>query len=180
MIYLKRFWKIIINSFLIFIISGILHFGYSLFPNCITSLFFPVNESIWEHNKIIIGAYLIWGLITMLIFRKNKKNIIFSTSISAIFCSILVMLIFTPVYFWILNTKDNIIVTFIIFLIAIIISQILNQYLLSSTYKPKLEKIGFIIYLIVILFNIYLTYNPIKIPIFFDYNKNIYGIAKNK
>lgn len=35
-----------------------LHFVYDLLPNVVTALFSPVNESIWEHLKLIYWPYL--------------------------------------------------------------------------------------------------------------------------
>lgn len=35
-----------------------LHFLYELLPNPVTALFSPVNESIWEHLKLIYWPYL--------------------------------------------------------------------------------------------------------------------------
>ena len=46
-------WKVI-SCIGIFLLSALLHFIYDWFPSFFTSLFFPVNESIWEHNKITI------------------------------------------------------------------------------------------------------------------------------
>ena len=48
-------WKII-SCIGIFLLSVLFHFIYDWFPNFFTSLFSPVNESIWEHNKIIVGS----------------------------------------------------------------------------------------------------------------------------
>ena len=35
-----------------------LHFLYALLPNPVTALFSPVNESLWEHGKILFWPYL--------------------------------------------------------------------------------------------------------------------------
>ena len=35
-----------------------LHFLYDLLPNPVTALFSPVNESLWEHGKILFWPYL--------------------------------------------------------------------------------------------------------------------------
>ncbi len=35
-----------------------LHFLYDLFPNAVTAIISPVNESIWEHLKLIYWPYL--------------------------------------------------------------------------------------------------------------------------
>ena len=168
-------WKII-SALGIFLLSSLFHFMYVWFPNFFTSLIFPVNESIWEHNKIIIGGFLVFALIEKLYYKK-RKNALFAGFISSIFCALLVMVIFTPVYFLILKTQDNIFVTFIIFFIAILISEYVNYKLLLKDYNPILEKIAVIGFILVFIINAILTYNPLPIGIFYDYNKNIYGIG---
>ena len=56
----------------IFLLSFISHFAYELFPNIIFSFIFPVNESIWEHMKIIFTSTLIYGIIDYLLLKKYK------------------------------------------------------------------------------------------------------------
>ena len=44
-------------------LAGIgLHFVFDLWPSLLTEFFAPVNESIWEHIKIIFWPYLLAGL----------------------------------------------------------------------------------------------------------------------
>ncbi len=167
-------WKII-SIVGIFLVSALLHFIYDWFPNFFTSLFFPVNESIWEHNKIIVGSFLILAIIEK-IYYKKRKNVIFAEVISALVCMTLVMLIFTPVYLYILKTNDNMIVTFAIFIIAITISQIVSYHLLQKEYYPRLEELGVILFVIFFLINIIFTYYPPKFAIFYDYTNQIYGL----
>lgn len=38
--------------------GAFLHFLYELFPNLLTALIAPVNESLWEHVKILLWPYL--------------------------------------------------------------------------------------------------------------------------
>ena len=167
-------WKFI-SVLLIFLLSALFHFIYDWFPNFFTSLFFPVNESIGEHNKIIVGSFLFWAIIEK-IYYKKKKNVIFAESISSLVCMILVMLIFTPVYLYILKTNDNMIVTFGIFILAIIISQIVSYKLLQKEYYSKLEELGIILFVIFFLINIIFTYYPPKVALFYDYTNKIYGL----
>ena len=54
-------WKVI-SVILIFLFSSLFHFIYDWFPTFFTSLFFPVNESIWEHNKIIVMSFLVLAI----------------------------------------------------------------------------------------------------------------------
>ena len=167
-------WKVI-SVVGIFLFSALFHFIYDWFPNFFTSLFFPVNESIGEHNKIIVGSFLFWAIIEK-IYYKKKKNVIFAESISSLVCMILVMLIFTPVYLYILKTNDNMIVTFGIFILAIIISQIVSYKLLQKEYYSKLEELGIILFVIFFLINIIFTYYPPKVALFYDYTNKLYGL----
>lgn len=96
MMTLKK-WKFI-SVLLIFLLSALFHFIYDWFPNFFTSLFFPVNESIWEHNKIIVASFLVLAIIEK-IYYKKEKNVIFAEALSSLVCMILVMLIFTPIIY---------------------------------------------------------------------------------
>ena len=167
-------WKVI-SVILIFLFSSLFYFIYDWFPTFFTSLFFPVNESIWEHNKIIVASFLILAIIEK-IYYKKRKNVIFAEAISSLVCMVLVMLIFTPIYLYILNTNDNMIVTFAIFIFAIIVSQIVSYRLFQKDYNPKLEEFGVILFAIFFLINIIFTYYPPRFALFYDYSNQIYGL----
>ena len=167
-------WKVI-SVILIFLFSSLFHFIYDWFPTFFTSLFFPVNESIWEHNKIIVMSFLVLAIFEKLHYKK-RKNVIFTECISSLVCMILVMLIFTPVYLYILKTNDNMIVTFAIYIFAISISQIISYKLLQKEYNPKLEEFGVILFVIFFLINIIFTYYPPKLAIFYDFVHKIYRL----
>lgn len=167
-------WKVI-SVILIFLFSSLFHFIYNWFPTFFTSLFFPVNESIWEHNKIIVMSFLVLAIFEKLYYKK-RKNVIFTECISSLVCMILVMLIFTPVYLYILKTNDNMIVTFAIYIFAISISQIISYKLLQKEYNPKLEEFGVILFVIFFLINIIFTYYPPKLALFYDFVHKIYSL----
>lgn len=173
---LKKWKKI--SCIGIFLISALLYFIYDWFPNFLTSLFFPVNESIWEHNKIIVGAFFIWAIVEKAYFKKSK-NIFFSESIASLICILLVLSIFTPVYLYLLKTKDNMLITFAIYLFSIFLSQIISYHLLQKNSNSKLEKGGICLFLLLIVLNMIFTYFPLKIAIFYDFAKNGYGIFYN-
>ena len=52
---------------------------YDIFPNTIFSILFPVNESIWEHMKLLVTPVLIFSIFEYIIYR--KKNIPFNNFI---------------------------------------------------------------------------------------------------
>lgn len=166
-------WKIL-SPFLIFLLSAILHFGYDVFPNSVTALFFPVNESIWEHNKIIFGAFFLWMVIDTILFKKKWR--ITANIISAISCSFLVMSIFSFVFFILLNKQDNMIITFIIYFICIVLAQFVNFFLQEKDKVGKYNTIGIILWILILSLNAYLTFYPLKTGLFYDYENNGYGI----
>ena len=47
----------ILSVFIIFLLMFPLHYVYDKFPNSLTSIFCPVNESIWEHLKLIFTSF---------------------------------------------------------------------------------------------------------------------------
>lgn len=59
-----RHWdKSLLLSLLLTILTGVgLHGLFDLWPSIITEFFAPVNESLWEHMKLLYWPYLLAGL----------------------------------------------------------------------------------------------------------------------
>ena len=64
----------VLSVFAIFLLCFITHFLYNWFPNTVFSIFFPVNESIWEHMKMMTSSILIWSVLEYF-FPDQKRNI---------------------------------------------------------------------------------------------------------
>lgn len=56
MIYPKR--QMILTCAAAILAGCVLHFVYGWLPNAVTALFSPVNESLWEHLKLVFWPYL--------------------------------------------------------------------------------------------------------------------------
>lgn len=151
--------RIFIGTLLILLLSSLYHFIYDWFPNMYTSFLFPINESIWEHNKMILLAFLTWTLLES-IFLKDSKNPLFKNLVACIICIILVLSVFTPVFFFILDSQDNILVTLVIYVISIMTSLWLSEFIKLKSSKPlELLSIGGFVTLIV-TFAILTYYHP--------------------
>ena len=90
----------IIGVFLIFIFSFVSHFMYEWFPNTLFSILFPVNESIWEHMKLIVTPVLIFSLIEYIVYKRKNisyNNFILSYAISMILGIIIYLMIYLPI-----------------------------------------------------------------------------------
>ena len=92
-------------TFLIIILSVVCHFVYTWCPNFITSIFFPVNESIWEHMKIIFTSICIASIIEYFIYKFNKIKVNnFLISIPVV--SIIGIIIYLTIYLIISKNKN--------------------------------------------------------------------------
>ena len=92
----------IISVFVIFILSFISHFMYDIFSNNLFSIIFPVNESIWEHMKLISTPVLIFCIFEYILYKKKDiefNNFILSYSISIIIGIIFYLIIYLPIHY---------------------------------------------------------------------------------
>lgn len=170
----------IIAIIAIFIISFGSHFIYDVFPNTITSIFFPVNESIWEHMKILTTSILIYSPIDYILLKNNNikfNNFILQLVLTSIISIPIYLIIYLPLYNII---GENLFISIFLLLITyIIIEYISYQILQKEKYHiPNMISILLII-TIYIIYTIF-TYNPPKYYIFYDTLTQHYGIPLNK
>lgn len=166
----------IISTILIFGLCFVTHNLYTWIPSLLVSIFFPVNESIWEHMKMLFTTILIYHLFEYIyLFLKGiKVNNYCIASFTCSFISIpIYLLIFLPFYY---SIGDNMIIIFIILFITIYLTQILHSFI-TNIRNIKYQNILSTILIIIcyIIFG-YLTYNPPKTSLFFDTKEEKYGI----
>ena len=173
---IKKF--VIVNSVLIFLFGFITHNLYKWFPSIITVIF-PVNESLFEHLKMIFITPIIVSLI-LYVYSSTKKikynNYFFALMITVISNIAIFYALFLPIYY---RFGQSLIITLIIYFISIVISQIVNAKILNNTKNNTILNIlGCIILVIILAVLVYFTYYPIMDDFFFDPTKEIYGIPK--
>ena len=144
----------ILGVVIITILSFISHFAYDIFPNIIFSFIFPVNESIWEHMKILFNTYFI-PLMQIPLY----------------------LVIYIPLYN-LLGESPFISITLMI--IVYIIGQIVSYNILKEKELKVLNTLSVPIIIIIYLGFIYLTYNPPHKFIFYDILNEKYGINEYK
>ena len=166
----------IISAIGIFLLCFLFHFIYEIMPNSLTAIFFPVNESIWEHQKLMFTSVVMWGIIEYLILEKCKvkyNNFFTSLFISALTIIPIFLIIYLPFYY---KIGPKMFLNIGVMGIAIIISQVISYFILKSKNFGKLNIISFILIIISYIVLAYLTYNPIKCELFFDTQDEKYGI----
>lgn len=166
----------IIATFGIFALMSLFHFAYELFPNTLFAILFPVNESIFEHIKLIFTTFILYGVIDYLLIRKFKlsqNNFFTNLLMSALTCIIVFLIIWLPIYY---KIGENMFITFLILFITIIISQVISYYILKSKNNQLLNYISIAFTIIIMITFAYLTYYPLYHEFFFDPMAEKYGI----
>lgn len=168
----------IISSIFIFLIGFVIHNLYKWCPNIVTLILSPVNESVFEHMKMIYTSYIIWIIIKYLIFKKfniKENNFLFKELLTFLFNIVLFLSIYWPIYS---KFGENMLVTITIYLISIIISQILNYFIEFKKDSNALSIISLIIIFLIYAITTYLTYKPPICKFFLDPTNNSYGLNK--
>ena len=167
--------KIILSSFIIFILSTLFHSLYNYLPCFLTSIIVPVNESIFEHMKMIFTSYMFYLLIKILFNKKRENNLISSFVIASLFNIVIFLIIYIPIY---LLFGEKLVVTLILYFITILISNYLMYKIQNKKINNKINKYSvYIIPLVYIVFTL-LTYFSLKNMLFLDPTSNTYGIIK--
>lgn len=158
-----------------FLFSFLSHNLYDLYPSTLFSIFFPVNESIFEHMKIIATGILFVSLIEYIVYK--FKNIKYNNYILNIFLQITLgiifyLIIFIPLY---LLIGENLFISISLLFITFIFTNYIS-YLILNYKCLKLELISIILITTIYIVFGYLTYNPPHNFIFIDSIDNTYGI----
>ncbi len=160
-----------------FLLAFLTHFLYEWFPNAIFAIFFPVNESIWEHMKMLCTTILLYELIEFIILKVKKmkvNNFLFASFIAAILSIPIYLIMFLPIFY---KIGEKMIITLIIMLITIIITQIIHYKLIN--YKElHLDILSLVFIIITYIVMGILTYYPPEEDLFFDTKNEKYGINK--
>jgi hypothetical protein len=165
----------------LFLLSVPLHFLFEWTGRSpVAGVFSPVNESVWEHLKLIFWPVLIWWVAGWFLFHKrnNKPFVcyIFPCMISEIVC-LLFVTAFHYTYTGAFGTE-----LIVLDIAAVLIAFLLGQYIAFRIYRDS-KPGGFALLIsVVLLFVItalfvYYTFSPPHLPIFLDKNTGSYGIG---
>lgn len=162
---------------LAFLLSFLFHFLYNKIPCFITSIIAPVNESIWQHMKIIFGSILFSGVIQKIIVKVKHlpyRNICISNIIASLLSVPIFLIIYLPIYYTI---GEHLPITLFLMLIVIILSQAITILIIRL---KNLHMENWAILFAIIIYTMFgiLTYNPPKYELFKDSITLNYRIKK--
>lgn len=162
----KQKEALLLSSVWIFFLASLLHFGYSFTGFFPLSFISAVNESVWEHTKIVFFAALFYDI--FLYFRHFKGSPNFIVGLTPSLASILVTIPFLFYgYSGILGFNLLAIDLFIAFLAGYIAQYILMRFSCSSKSLDSYRTFSlFLVAAMIILFFLFTWYPP-NLPLFY-------------
>lgn len=166
--------RTVVGFIFVSIAGSLFHFifqwsGY----NRLAGIFFPVNESVWEHLKLIYLPFLIWTIIEYYILKKDKSNI-FSKAIGTL-CGMATIVIFYYTYTGTSGKNIEFLNIFSFFVGAAVAFAV--DYLMIKSEKLKNNSTaGIIIFIITGAIFVVFTFAPPLIPLFRDPQSLTYGL----
>lgn len=161
------------------IVGSILHFTYDLSKhNKYAGILSAVNESVWEHMKLLVFPSLVWLLIEVP-FIGDNPNFLTAKAVSLI-----TMVLLVPTLFYLIKylfKKSYLIIDILIFYIAVGIGQYLASIILNLEALPKVFNY-FSLVLLICLYGYFLiaTILPGEGDIYIDPNTNKKGIEGHR
>jgi len=159
----------IIGTIFIMIFGTLLHFVYEWSGN----RFFPVNESVWEHLKLLFFPMLLVTIVGYFIFRGKYPNYLCS-KVKGILLSMLFIIVFFYTYTGILGFH----VAFLdigSFFVAVLLGQIYSYFKVTSGNGCS-NAAAFLILLVLSVCFMAFTVVPPRIGLFEDPVTGNYGI----
>ncbi|MCG8483375.1 MAG: DUF6512 family protein [Clostridia bacterium] len=151
--------------FAIFFLAAMIHSAYEITELDFLKPFAPVNESVWEHMKMMLTSGLIWMFYEIYLGLYRYKNYYFARTIGIL---LLVFLIPVLYYGYTAFTGESILVIdILITLIAAAISQwIFYSILNSKNNYSGYNRLSILILIILFILFVWFTYNPPNLKIF--------------
>lgn len=166
--YLKR--RVIIGILFVLVTGTLSHFLYDWSgQNPVVGLFTPINESVWEHMKLLFFPMLLYSLLMILKFRRRYPHIP-----AALFFGIITGTLLVPIFYYaytsILGT-NYLVADIGIFILSIVVSFWLTYKLtLSHRLENHTFVLGFSVCALFLCF-LWFTYHAPNTVIFQDPTK---------
>lgn len=191
----------IFSAIFVMILGTLLHFTYDLSgQNKFIGLFSAVNESTWEHLKLLFFPMLLSILVGYFYFR-NTEDICnpklgsisgkyctncFSLSASSFVCAktvgLIVSMVFTIVFFYTYTGilgKNIAFIDILSFYVSVILGEYVSYKLAISLFKCN-SHIAFIVLALLTVCFFAFTFKPLKIGLFKDPITGNYGILSDR
>lgn len=163
---------------ILFLIGSFMHFMYDLCgQNPVVGAVAAVNESVWEHTKMVMLPVILWYVIYYLV-KKKRYRLNVNRWFTAGLTSLLVSFFTIPCLFYFYTEAwgvELLWVDVLILLVSNILGQLIGLHIYRHT-KGIPAWIVSIIFIAIIVIFVIMTFYPPSIPMFRDSVTSTYGI----
>lgn len=166
----------------LFVIGSLFHFLYPLSgENFLVGLIAPVNESVWEHTKMVVIPVILWWSIYYIVHHREDtidKRKWFSAELVALLTAILSI----PLLYYFYTEAfgvELLWVDILILALAVLAGQLIGLHVYRHGKGVNANIVILIILIIVVLYFTF-TIAPLKLPIFRNPIDGSYGIKKSR
>lgn len=164
----------------IIVVGTLLHFVYDWSgQSMVVGIFAPVNESIWEHQKLIVWPTLVWCFAGYLLKRKEGVSASrwFSSCAVGLYAGPLFIISFYYTYTGALGIH-SLVLDILSFILGVITAQLIMLHFYQYANKSRLAlPCSCFAILILIGALVLFTFYPPQLPIFMDPVTGEYGIT---
>lgn len=155
----------IIGIVFVLIIGSVNHFLYNWSKNnYFIGLFTPINESIWEHMKLLFFPMLIYSFIMIIRFKQKYSSIISALCLGILIGTFLIPFLYYTYTF--ITGRNFFILDISIFILSIIIAFFLSyKFILSYKLKAYTYFLCILVCTLFVCFLVF-TYSPPNISLF--------------
>lgn len=169
----------ILGAVFVIVIGAIFHFIFEWSNQWIPlGAIAPVNESVWEHLKLVFWPLVFFSIIEYFLLKKEAHNFVLSRLVAIIIAELTILITFYS-YTAILGT-EILLVDILSFIIGVILGYLVSYKILKFKTAPKWSTIISLVAIVLlgIIFVVF-TYLPPEIPLFQDPETGLYGIILN-
>ena len=171
-----RKWELT-GLFLTLIFGNLLHFVYDWSgQNSVVAAFAAVNESTWEHMKLLAMPGVIWSLVEAVALRSSRQSVLMARALG-----LLAGLVTIPTVYYTYTGAlgvSSMIVDVVLFQAAVLLGALVSWRVLAKNKLtgPIWGAVGLLLLLGVAALFVWWTYAPPVLPIFIDPTNGTVGL----
>lgn len=166
----------VIGVFFIFILGTLFHFIYQWSGQSkLVALIAPINESVWEHLKLVLWPSLLYALFEYIILKPDA-SIFWAAKTFSIYTAAISIIVIFYLYTSVLG-RNYLILDILTFLASVVISQIISCRILMLNSLPSiLQKLSPLMLAAMVLVFFIFTFFPPHLPVFKNPMDGKYGL----
>lgn len=172
-----RKWELA-GLFVTLILGNLLHFVYDWSgQNSLVAVFAAVNESTWEHMKLLAVPWVIWSLVEAAALRKSRRPVLMARALSLLPGLLLIPMVYYA-YTGALGS-GSMVVDVVLFQAAVLLSALVSWRMQARGYWSGAvwSVLGLLLLLLIWALFVWWTYDPPALPIFTDPTDGTRGLA---